>query len=45
MKASSWSLSRAGVRAEPALTFLNLPKLFAHQVDEESLIVNGDIMP
>jgi hypothetical protein len=33
------------MRAEPAWTFLNSPWPFAHQVDEESLIVNGDIMP
>lgn len=33
------------MRAETRKSFPHFAPAFAHQVDEESLLVNGDIMP
>ncbi len=38
-------LRRSGSRTDTATLSLIKLRLFAHQVDEESLLVNGDIMP
>ncbi|WP_179119716.1 hypothetical protein [Ensifer adhaerens] len=45
MKASSWVTKQGENAGKTHMDFLISPWLFAHQVDEESLIVNGDIMP